>query len=310
MKKLLAVCGHQVKNGCKKAARFMLMLLMICGAQLAFAPIVTVAPEAKSFKLGAFELSVLRDSGLVYSNYGAIFGLNAGPAAVTKVLGEAGAPTNEVYFDVDALLIRMPDHLVLIDTGYGPANRGVLQKSLALVGFSPRDITDILISHSHLDHVGGLVDAKGQSAFSNATIRMSASEWAFMRATTNAAVPVIQAQVKTFEAGHEILPGITPLALFGHTPGHTGYEIVSQKNRMVVTGDLTHSAIISLKKPEWTLAWDSDRKKGVTTRRQELNRIVDTDELVFAPHFPFPGVGRIERSGDSFKFVPDLPSDK
>ena len=295
---------------CKKAAIAVFALLMICGARHAFAGIVTVTPEAKSFKLGAFELSVLRDSGLVYSNYGAIFGLNAGRAAVAEALDGAGAPTNEIYFDVDALLIRMPEHLVLIDAGYGPANRGVIQKSLALAGVSPRDITDILISHSHLDHIGGLVDAKGQSAFPRAAIRMSANEWAFMQATSNAAVPVIQAQVKTFEPGHEILPGITPRALFGHTPGHTGYEIASQEHRLVATGDLTHSAIISLKKPEWTLAWDSDRKKGAATRREELQRIVDTHELVFAPHFPFPGVGRIERSGDGFKFVPDLPSDK
>lgn len=296
--------------GSKKAVTALLALLMICGARHAFARIVTVAPEAKSFKLGAFELSVLRDSGLVYSNYGAIFGLNAGPAAVTKALNEAGAPTNEVYFDVDALLIRMPDHLVLIDTGYGPANRGVIQKSLALAGVSPADITDILISHSHLDHVGGLVDAKGQSAFPRAIIRMSANEWAFMQATSNAAVSVIKAQVKTFEPGREILPGITPLALYGHTPGHTGYEIVSQEKRLVITGDLTHSSIISLKKPEWTLAWDADRKKGAMMRREELQRIVDAHELVFAPHFPFPGVGRIERAGDGFKFVPDLPPDK
>lgn len=299
-----------VKKFCIAAAFRLLAVWLICGAQQVFAGIIQVAPEAKSFKFGALELSVLRDSGLAFSNYGSVFGLNANPAAVARVLSEAGAPTNEIRLDVDALLIRLPKHLVLIDAGYGPANHGVVQQSLALAGVAPKDITDILISHSHLDHVGGLVDAQGQSAFPKATIRMSAKEWAFMLSSSNAAAPVIKAQVKTFEPGQEILPGITPLALTGHTPGHSGYEISSAGKKLVATGDMTHSSVISLTKPEWTLAWDADKKAGAKMRREELQRIVDTHELVFAPHFPFPGVGRIEQAGDGFRFVPDLPVDK
>src|ERR1700733_13775884 len=98
MKKLSVMWRRQVADGGKKIVVAIFALLVICGVQAAFGRIVEVSPEAKSFKLGALELAVLRDSGLVYSNYGAIFGLNAGPAAVTKVLGEAGASTNEVYF--------------------------------------------------------------------------------------------------------------------------------------------------------------------------------------------------------------------
>lgn len=294
----------------KKSVVTLLALALIGGALPLFAGIYDVAPEMKTFKLGALEISVLRDSGLALSDYGAVFGLNANPAAVAKVLGDAGAPTNEIRLDVDVLLVRLPDHLVLIDTGFGPANHGGLQKSLALAHVSPKDITDVLISHSHLDHVGGLVDIQGKSAFPSATIRLSGREWASMRATTNAAVPVIRAQVKTFDPGDQILPGIKPIALFGHTPGHIGYEITSEEKKLVVTGDMAHSSIISLAKPEWTLAWDSDKKAGTITRRQELQNIVDTHELIFAPHFPFPGVGRIERSGEGFKFVPELPSDK
>jgi glyoxylase-like metal-dependent hydrolase (beta-lactamase superfamily II) len=262
--------------------------------------------------LGAFEISVLRDGGLAIPNDSSIFGLNAKPSAVAAVLSKAGAPTDKIRLDIDALLIRTPDHLILVDTGYGPAGHGVVRESLSSAGVSADDITDILITHAHPDHVGGLVDAQGHPVFPKAAIRMSTKEWAFMKgeADTRAIVAAVRAQVKAFEPGRPVLPGITPLALSGHTPGHVGYEIVSQGHELVDIGDLAHSSIVSLAKPEWTIVWDSDKQKGVETRRQELPRLAAAHQLIFAPHFPFPGVGRIEQAGEGFRFRPELPANK
>lgn len=290
--------------------RFMVtaaLALLITGvAPNVFAQVVRTPPEARTFELGALKISVLCDSALVFPNDGTIFGLNVGPAAVAEVLRKAGARTDTIRLDVDTLLVRTSKHLVLIDAGYGVAGRSVVQQSLALVGVSPGDITDILITHAHPDHVGGLVDAQGHPAFPKATIWMSAKEWAFMHheADVRAEVPVIEAQVKTFEPGHLVLPRITSMALPGHTPGQVGYEIVSRSDRLIDTGDIVHSSIISLAEPEWTLAWDSDKNEAVKTRRHELQRLADTHELMFAPHFPFPGVGRIEPADDGFRFQP------
>jgi hypothetical protein len=75
-------------------------------------------------------------------------------------------------------------------------------------------------------------------------------------------------------------------------------------------GDMVHNSIISLAKPDWTLAWDSDKAEAVPTRRQELQRLAATHELMFAPHFPFPGVGRVEQTKNGFRFLPELPSNK
>jgi glyoxylase-like metal-dependent hydrolase (beta-lactamase superfamily II) len=291
----------------------MALALWLAFETCAFSQPSPAKPEAKSFKLGALEVSVLHDDSLAIPNDGSIFGLNAGgAAAVAKVLSEAGAPTNKVQLDVDALLIRMPGHLVLVDAGYGPSGHGIVQSSLALTGVSPADITDILVTHAHPDHVGGLVDAQGRSAFPKATIRMSAKEWAFMQREdgVRAEVPIIRAQVKTFQPGRPILTGVTPLALPGHTPGHVGYEIASQGHKLIDIGDVAHSSIVSLAKPRWTIAWDSNKQEGVQTRRQELRRLADTHELMFAPHFPFPGVGRIEKAGDGYRFQPEMPSSK
>lgn len=267
----------------------------------------SITPAVKSFKLGAFDISVLRDGALEIPNNGTIFGLNATPAEVAEVLHKAGA--DNIRLDIDALLVRIPDHIVLIDTGYGPAGHGLLKESLAKAGVVPNDVTDILITHSHPDHIGGLVDAQGKQAFPKATVRMSATEWAFMQDNQKLAkeVAVIKGQVQTFEPGRPVLPGITPVALPGHTPGQTGYEIDSQGHKLLDIGDIVHSSIVSLARPDWTIAWDSDKQGGVQTREHELQRLARDQELMFAPHFPFPGVGHIEQAGKGYIFKPGLP---
>ena len=121
---------------------------------------------------------------------------------------------------------------------------------------------------------------------------------------------VVEKQIKTFEPGEPVLPGITPLALPGHTPGHVGYEIASEGKKLMNIGDTAHSSIVSLAKPDWTIKWDSNKALGAKTRRQELQALAAERELMFAPHFPFPGVGEIEQSDDRFSFRPALPSDK
>jgi len=276
--------------------------------------IVATGPGSKSFKLGAFEITVLRDGSLAIANDAATFAENANTAAVAQVLSDAGAPTDKIVLDIDVLLVRMPGHLVLFDAGYGPAGHGALRESLSSAGIAPDDITDILITHSHPDHVGGLVDAQGHPAFPKAVVRMSAKEWTYMQtpatisaADTTAIAAAVKQQVKTFEPGRPLWRGITPVVFAGHTPGHVGYKIVSQGHGLVDTGDVAHSSIVSLANPAWILAWDSDKQEGVKTRHRELQSLAESHQLMYAPHFPFPGVGRIERAGEGFRFRPELP---
>lgn len=294
-------------------AAALLALGLACTASLAPAQsLVATGPAARHFRLGALEISVLRDGGLAVPNDGSVFATNAKPADVAKVLRNAGAPTDKIRLDIDALLIRMPGHLVLIDTGYGAAGHGVLRESLKLAGVSPDEITDVLITHAHSDHVGGLVDSAMALAFRKATIRISAKDWAFMQreVDTKAIATAVKAQVSTFEPGQPVLPGITSVSLPGHTPGHVGYEIASQGHELIDIGDIVHSSIVSLAKPGWTIEWDSDKHQAVATRRHELQRLAASLQWMFAPHFPFPGTGRIERAGKGFGFHPELPENQ
>ena len=265
-----------------------------------------VTPEAKAFRIGAFEAWSLRDLVNVVPNDNSVIGLGKTPAEVATVLKAAGQPTDHITLAIDALLVKTGDRIVLIDTGMGPKAHGVLMGSLAKAGVTPDQVTDVLITHSHPDHIGGLLTADGKPAFPKAVVRMTDAEWASVQANPQQAdfVTIIGPQVQPFAGGSEVLPGITSVVLKGHTPGHTGYEIVSGASKLLDIGDTAHSSVVSLAKPDWAMGYDSDKPAGETTRRAELTALAKSGEKIFAPHFPFPGTGTIQVKGDGFILVP------
>lgn len=274
------------------------------GAAETFGP-QPVPPAAHPFTVGKLQLTALRDIQFVLANDGKTFGVGVDTATTSALLRAAGAPDDRITVSVDALLVRTGHHVVLIDTGVGPKMQGCLLGSLAEVGVKPSAVTDVLITHSHPDHVGGLVDASGNLAFPKATIRMASAEWAWMQTQGSPElVKAVSSHVKTFEPGAQVAPGITSVALKGHTPGHVGYEIVSGDARLLDIGDLAHSTIVSLQKPQWGMGFDSDQAVGKATRGTVLKQLASDQELVFSPHFPYPGVGHIAAAGDGFAWQP------
>jgi glyoxylase-like metal-dependent hydrolase (beta-lactamase superfamily II) len=281
-----------------------------CGVPAAdstFGP-AAVTPAAHSFNIGKLKLTALHDAQLVFPNDSKTFGVDSTPAAVGAVLRTAGAPTDRITLSVNSLLVRTGRRVLLIDTGIGAKGHGTLVASLGEAKVSPKAVTDVLITHSHGDHIGGLLDENGHLAFPKATIRMSSTEWAWMQQKGPAeVVKAISKHVHTFEPGAQIAPGVTSVALGGHTPGHVGYEIVSGDSRLLDIGDLAHSSIVSLEKPEWTVQFDNDSALAKTTRRATLTRLAKDQELVYAPHFPFPGVGHIVADKDGFAWKAATP---
>lgn len=270
---------------------------------------VATTPEARWFTLGTLQLASLHDASFVAANDGKIIGQDVGPDAVAKVLAKAGAPGDSIALSVNALLVKLPGRVVLIDSGLGPMAKGVLAASLVSAGIAAGDVTDVLITHTHGDHIGGLATADGKPAFPNATVRMATKEWAWMQAAPGSAalVKIIAPQVKTFEPGAVLAPGIASVAIDGHTPGHVGYEVSSGTARLLDIGDTAHSSIVSLAEPDWAMGFDDDKAQGKLSRRATLTRLAASHELVFSPHFPFPGVGRVTASGKGFAWSPEVP---
>lgn len=279
-------------------------------ALLALATVATgaaAAPASSDVRLGALRLTGIRDAAFNAPNDGSVFQAPGGPTQVAALLKSRGLATDSIPLSVDGLLIRgLPGRVVLIDTGNGPKKGGALLASLAEAGVSPAQVTDILITHSHGDHVGGLVGADGKPAFPNATIRMSAPEWAYMRTSEDGKpiAAVVAPRVKTFTPGAAVIPGINAVPLRGHTPGHSGYRIVSRGASLLDIGDTAHSSVVSLGRPDWNIQFDGNKPLARQTRINELRQLARSRQLIFAPHFPYPGFGRVVARGSGYAWAP------
>ena len=283
-------------------------------AEPAAAAVPAASADVYPFKVGALDVIALRDGGLTdVPNDNKVLGVGRTPAEVAAVLTANGLPGDTFSLSIEPLLVRDGARVVLLDAGAGNSSgpgAGKLPASLAAAGVQPDQITDILISHTHGDHVGGLVNATGGLTFPNATIRMATAEWAFMQANADmkALVTAITPKVQTFEPGAAALtPSISSVAINGHTPGHMGYEIRSGSDSLLYIGDTMHHSVISVQRPEWQIAFDSDGPTATASRQALLERAASQNLRVYAVHFPFPGLGRIQRKDDGFVWAPEVP---
>ncbi|MDP3403543.1 MAG: MBL fold metallo-hydrolase [Brevundimonas sp.] len=261
------------------------------------------SPDVYRFKVGTIETIALRDGGLSgLPNDNAILGVGRTPAEVSAVLTANTLPGDTFELSIQPLLVRDGVRLVLIDAGAGAAmgpTAGKLPASLRAAGVEPSTITDVLISHGHGDHVGGLVDAAGALTYPNAVVRMSAPEWTALQADTQMAtlVAAIAPKVETFEPGDQVTPAVFAVPIQGHTPGHTGYEVRSGEDRLLYIADSAHHHVVSVQKPDWANSFDGNAT-AMQSRIALLGRAADENLRLYAVHFPFPGIGRVTRRED------------
>lgn len=270
----------------------------------------TASSDVHRFEIGTLQAAMLRDGGITAPNDGSTIAMGEAKAEVDALLQAAGLATDPLQLSMQGLLVQAGERVVLFDTGAGAAewaDGGRLLQSLQSAGFEPAAVTDIFISHLHGDHVGGLVDGDNRPAFPNATVRMTAAEWDALQAEAGqeALVQAIAPQVETFAPGAaEIVPGVSAVPVDGHTPGHSAYLVADGDARLLYIGDSAHHHVISVQRPRWTIQFDRDAALAEDSREALLARIADESLAVASPHFPFPGVGRIERRDEGFVWVP------
>lgn len=256
------------------------------------------------FAIGSLRAASLKDAAFAPANDNQTLAINQTKAEVDALLTAAGLPTDVLELSVQPLIVRTPDRVLLFDTGNGPS--GMLSASMSTAGVQPGAVTDIFISHSHGDHVGGLVRADGTPAFPNAAIHISVNEWAAMQANAQLAalVTAITPRVETFAAGADLIPGtVEAVDIQGHTPGHSGYLITSDQASLLFIGDAMHHSVISVQRPDWTIAFDGNAPLAQESRKAVLASAAASGQRIYAVHFPFPGLGTFENRDGTFVWV-------
>lgn len=226
---------------------------------------------------------------------------------------------------VTTYLLDKGDELILLNTGGAKRvgqTMGNISQNLRAAGYLPEQITTILLTHMHFDHVCGLTREDGTPVFAHAQVFASEAEsnfWldpktaqaapaesrAFFEMAVSAIAPYKDnGRFQTFTGNKEVIPGIYAVPTPGHTPGHTSFLVDSGKEKILLWGDIVHSHAIQFEYPEVSNDFDSDQAQAIATRQSLLQQLADESLLVGGDHLPFPGFGHVIKQGREYSWVP------
>lgn len=274
------------------------------------------------FMVGDAEVTALSDGTVTLDANGILTGVK--PAHVNELLKAAHTGGSQLPTSVNAFLVKTGNQIVLVDTGagafFGPT-LNKLQLSLKAAGYSPEQVTDILITHLHADHVGGLVSGE-TIQFPNATVHADQHELAFWldKAKMEAAPKEAQGffkmaqaalgpyqkagKVAPFDGEVQLAPGLKSRPAPGHTPGHSFYVLESKGQKLVFWGDLMHFEEVQFPEPPITVSFDVDSKAARAQRLKAFAEAAKQGYLVAPAHVTFPGVGHLKKAGSGYVWLP------
>src|SRR5215475_3508258 len=296
-------------------------------------PVEAAAPVAGKqnagwyrYKVGSFEVTVVTD-GNNTNPLSDAYVVNAPKADVNAALEALFLPKDKVTHGYTPVVINTGAKLVAIDTGLG---LGMLEQSkgavgqyhanLQAAGIDRNAVDVVIISHFHADHINGLIGPENKPAFPNAEIMVPEIEAAFWADESNASkLPEVARpqmgnvkrvfgvidKVTKYQAGKDLVPGITAIASPGHTPGHTSYVVSSGNSNILVQIDITAgAATLFARNPDWQFVFDTDKPQAVATRKKLYDMAAAEKMLVQGYHLAFPSMVFVEKNGTGYRLVP------
>ncbi|QXI24760.1 MBL fold metallo-hydrolase [Pseudomonas iranensis] len=310
-------------KGLMKGATTLAVMLAMSGAMAQAPQMGTQAPGYFRLALGDYEVTALFDG---YNDLSPKLLQGMSQSQIRALLARRSIETPGVQTAFNAFLVNTGTQLILVDTGAGQcigATAGQLSANMQAAGYKPEQVDTVLLTHLHLDHVCGLVDAQKKPLFANATVfaaKAEADYWLdpaalakapagakeFFKIAQDSTAPYVAAgRFKTFAAGQSPLPGLVEATLeAGHTPGSTTYRFTSQQQSIVFMGDLVHNLAVQFLHPQVSISFDVNSQKAISSRQAVFSAAAASKTWVTAAHLPFPGIGHITAEGKHFQWVP------
>jgi glyoxylase-like metal-dependent hydrolase (beta-lactamase superfamily II) len=283
-----------------------------------------LVPSRYAVQVGEIEVLVVSDGVLPLPT--AMLGHNIDPAVRAAWLKDMFLPQDAFDWALNVVVVRSGDQTILLDAGLGLdpdlhlPRAGQLIKRLEAAGIDLASVTDVVLTHMHMDHIGGLlVDGVKDQLRPDLRIHVAAAEVKFweapdfsrvsmppgfpdaLRATAKRFAKEYRSYFRLFDDEYEVAPGVVVHRTGGHTPGHSVIRVASGGDRLMFAGDAVFA--VGFEHPDWYNGFEHDPEEAARVRVRLLRELAETGEQLVATHLPFPSVGRVAVDGDAFRWV-------
>jgi glyoxylase-like metal-dependent hydrolase (beta-lactamase superfamily II) len=283
-----------------------------------------LVPSRYALRIGEIDVLVVSDGVLLLP--GAMLAHNADPAVRAAWLKDMFLPPDAFDWALNVVVVRSGGRTILVDAGMGVEfpdlpRSGQLIHRLEAAGIDLASVTDVVLTHLHMDHVGGLlIDGVKDQLRPDLRIHLAAAEVKFwevpdfsrvsmppgfpdaLRRTAKRFLNEYRSQLRTFEEEYEVAPGVLVTRTGGHTPGHSIVRLATGGDRLTFAGDLVFQ--VGFEHPEWYNGFEHDPEEAARVRVRLLRELAANGGLLVATHMPFPSVGHVAVAGDAFRWVP------
>jgi glyoxylase-like metal-dependent hydrolase (beta-lactamase superfamily II) len=283
-----------------------------------------LVPSRYALRVGEIDVLVVSDGVLPLPT--ATLATNATPADLATWLNQNFLPPDRFDWPLNVLVARSGDQTILIDAGLGGQfsgfpRAGQFPQRLEAAGIDLESVTDVVITHMHMDHVGGLlVDKVKNRLRPDVRIHVSAAEVNFwtspdfshtvmpkpvpevLRSTATRFYNEYRDRLQIFKDRYEVAPGVIVRLTGGHTPGHSVVDLTSGGERLMFAGDAMFP--VAFEHPDWHNGFEHDPEESARVRVSLFRELAETGGLLVAAHLPFPSVGRVAVDGEVFRWVP------
>src|SRR6516162_3457710 len=284
-----------------------------------------LVPSRYALRVGEIDVLVVSDR--VLSLPGAMSGHNVDPAVRAAWLEDMFLPPDMLEWALNAVVVRIGDRTILIDAGIGVdpglnlPRTGRLVQRLEAAGIDLASVTDVVLTHMHMDHIGGLlIDGVKDQFRPDLRIHVAAAELKFwespdfsqavmpegfpdaLRRAAKRFVNDYRNRLRLFEEEHEVAPGVVVRRTGGHTPGHSVVRLASGGDRLTFAGDAVFQ--VGFEHSDWQNGFEHDPEEAAHVRVNLLRELAATRELLVATHLPFPSLFHVAVEGGAFRCVP------